>query len=75
VLKISKSRRQGIERKIGIRNRLLLFSKPNYFPLYKILQYFSGAQVLIIMVTNEKQAESALFGDGGAVAGMQMDFL
>lgn len=29
-----------------------------------------GAQVLIIMVTNEKQAESALFGDGGAVAAL-----
>uniref|UniRef100_A0A0C9S8F2 TSA: Wollemia nobilis Ref_Wollemi_Transcript_4673_4554 transcribed RNA sequence n=1 Tax=Wollemia nobilis TaxID=56998 RepID=A0A0C9S8F2_9CONI len=29
-----------------------------------------GAQVLIVMVTNEDQAQSVLFGNGGAVAGL-----
>lgn len=34
----------------------------------------SGVDVLVIMVTNEAQAESVLFGDLGAVQGMFQRF-
>lgn len=35
----------------------------------------SDVDVMVVMVTNEYQAESVLYGDNGAVAGMSLRFL
>ena len=34
--------------------------------------YLPDVDVLVIMVTNEAQAENALFGDSGAISGAQI---